>query len=859
MELPYAALQLLCASMLPQIDVLPSPQRDALRIAFGLEDGPPPDRFKVGLAVLGLLSGVAEVLPVICIVDDAQWLDQVSAEVLAFVGRRLLAEKVALVFAAREPSGRRASALDGLERFAVHGLTDDDARALLDSAIHAPMDEQVRSRIVAETRGNPLALLELPRGLTRSQLAGGFGFPDAKTLTSEIERGFLQRLSRLPRQTQRLLLVAAAEPIGDVPLLWRAATWLSIGMEAASPAEAAGLLEIGSHVRFRHPLVRSAAYRAASEDERRKAHRALGEATDPELDPDRRAWHRARAAPGPDEEVAGELEVSAQRAQARGGAAATAAFLERATSLTPEPGPRAQRGLAAASAEREAGGLDAALALLSAVEHGPPDPLRAAEVERLRGIIAFDRRRGSDAARLLAGAARRLEPLDVERARETHLEALGAALWADGLSGPSLVRGPAAAAVEAPASRQPPRPSDVVLDALATRITHGYTPAVSLLKRALAVLRDRGVDQRDSRRLWLAGSNLGGIIALEVWDSESRHALGVHQLQVARKTGALVQVQLGLNYMANTNLLAGELSVAASQIDEDRSISEVTGNAPVGYTALALAAFRGREIEASELIRETVDSAERQGQGRIVSFATYASAVLYNGLGRYDAARDAAAPVFERDVIGYGTVVVSELAEAASRTGDTGLLGATLDWIRERTLATPTDWAVGIEARIRALLGDGEVADRHYQESIDRLSRTRLRAELGRGHLLYGEWLRRNGRRIDSREQLQTAHGMLTTMGLEGFARRAASELEATGAKARKRTVVTRDDLTAQEERIARLAGEGLSNPQIGIQLFLSPRTVEWHLHKVFSKLGISSRTQLRGALPEPVFAGEFA
>jgi DNA-binding CsgD family transcriptional regulator len=594
--------------------------------------------------------------------------------------------------------------------------------------------------------------------------------------------------------------------------------------------------------------VRSVAYRSASFEERQDAHGALAEVTDPHVDPDRRAWHRAHAAPGPVEDVAEELERSAGRAQARGGLAAAAAFLERAAMLTPEPARRAQRLLAAARAKRDAGALDAALGLLVAVEARPLDALQTAEVEHLRGQIAFDQRRIGDAAALLLSAARRLEPLNADSARETHLEALGAAIWAGDLGG---VLQAAEAARAAPPGRDPPRVVDVLLDALALRLTEGYAAAAPTLSRALE--RFLAVDVADDEASrWLILERV--VIGLELWDAESWHALVARQVQFARATGALVHLQLALNLLAWTHLVAGELAAAAELFEEDRVIAEATGHPPVAYNEMILAAWRGQEAPASKLIEATLQEATAGGRGVIST--TYASAVLNNGLGRHDAARDAAWHVFERDQLGYGPLVVPELAEAASRTGDEALVRATLEWLSERTRVTPTDWALGIEARVRALLSEGDDADGLYRESIERLGRTRVRVELARGHLLYGEWLRREGRRIDAREQLRTAHEMLDTMGVEAFAERARRELLATGETARKRTVETRGELTAQEAHIARLASDGLSNPEIGTRLFISRRTVEYHLHKVFAKLDISSRNQLHVALGAPSPAG---
>ena len=580
-------------------------------------------------------------------------------------------------------------------------------------------------------------------------------------------------------------------------------------------------------------------------------HGALAEVTDPQVDPDRRAWHRAQAAPGPDEDVARELEDPAGRAQARGGLAAAAAFLERAATLTPEPGRRAQRLLAAAGAQRDAGALDASLGLLVAVEAGQLDPLQTAGLERLRGQIAYDQRRVGDGARLLLSAARRLEPLDPGLARETHLEAIGAAMWAAGLDRPGGLREAAGAARAAPPGPDPARAVDVLLDAFAIRFTKGYTAAVPALTRALErVLAPAAGTAEAGGWLWLAGPGAGGMVALEVWNDASWHALARRQPQVARDTGALVHLQFALDFLARAHILAGELTAAARLIEEDRLIAEATGNPPVAYTAMTLAAWRGQQTHAAALIEATVQEATARGLGRPLNFAAYPSPVLSNGPGRHDAARDAAWRAFQRDQLGYGPFIVPELAEAASRTGDGALVRAALPWLSERTQVTPAEWALGIQARVRALLSDGEDAERLYRESIARLGRTRIRAELARSHLLYGEWLRRERRRAGAREQLRTAHAMPDAMGAGAFAERARRELAATGETARKRTVETSSQLTAQEAQVARLARDGLSNPQISARLFISTRTVRYHLTKVFTKLGITSRSHLDRVLP---------
>jgi DNA-binding CsgD family transcriptional regulator len=853
MELAFAGLHQLLAPMLDHLDRLPGPQREALRTAFGLGAGPAPDRFLVGLAVLGLVSEAAAERPLVCVIDDEQWLDRASVQALGFAARRLAAEPVGLLFAVRVEEDELVS----LPELAVEGLAKEDARALLDSALAGPVDARVRDLIVAETRGNPLALLELPRGLSPAELAGGFGLPATGSLPGRIEDSFRRQLEGLPGETRRLLALAAADPSGDPLLVWRAAGLLGIPVGAAVPAAEAGLGELGARVRFRHPLARSAAYRSASVQQMQEVHGALAEATDPAADPDRRAWHQAQAAAGPDEDVAAELERSAGRARDRGGLAAAAAFLERAALLTPDPVRRTERLLAAARAKREAGELDAALGLLVAAEAGPADARQAAEMEWLRGQIAFDQFRGSDAARLLLSAACRFEPVDAGLAREAHLDALGAALVAGDLGRPGGVRASAEAARAAPPGPDPPGAVDVVLDALALRLTEGHAAAAAALTRALEVLVSLDVGTGEGRRwLWLVGGRASRIVAVQLWDFESGYALAARQVRVAREAGALVHLQIALNYLGMLHVLAGELGAAERLIDEDRLIAEATGNPPVGYAAMMLAAWQGREQEASELIQATIQEATPRGAGVLTGSAEYSRAVLYNGLGRYEAARDAVQQAFERDDVMFGYLVVVELAEAAARTGEMTLVQAALDWLSERTWVTPTEWVLGIEARVRALLSDGEAADRWYRESIQRLGRTPIRAELARSHLLYGEWLRRQRHRAEARDQLRTAHRMLEEMGMQAFADRARRELRAAGEAARPRTAPadrttgTSDGLTAQEAQVAWLARDGLSNPEIGARLFISPRTAAYHLSSVFTKLGISSRSQLYRVLP---------
>jgi DNA-binding CsgD family transcriptional regulator len=843
MELPFAALHQLCAPLLEHLGRLPAPQREALRIVFGLNGGAAPDPFLVGLAVLSLLSEVAEERPLVCVVDDAQWLDQASARTLGFVARRLRAEPVGVVFAAREPGDE----LRGLPELAVQGLGDGDARALLDAVVVFVLDERVRDRIVAETRGNPLALLELPRGLSATQLAGGFGLPSAEALSGRIEESFRERLDALPCETERLLLVAAAEPVGDPLLVWRAAERLGIGPWAAAAAEAEGLLAIGQRVTFRHPLVRSAVYRSAPLEERRAVHRALAEVTDPSVDPDRRAWHLAAAAPGPDEDVAQELERSAGRARARGGLAAAAAFLQRAVALTREPARRVNRALLAAQTSLQAGAFDVALGLLATAEAGALNEFQRARLDLLRGQIASATGAGCEAPGQLLKAAARFEPLDVTLARETYLDAWGAALFAGRLAraGGSLLE-VSQAAKAAPRPAYPPRPPDLLLDGLALAISDGRPVAAPTLGRAVRAFGSQRVSAEQALRWGV----LASAAAVTLWDFESWGVVSTRQIELARGAGALGLLSVALAGQGMVLTWRGEFEAAETLSLEADAVTEATGTRIAPYGAMLLAAFRGREGEASRLTETTVRDALLGGEGLGVELARWTTAILYNGLGRYEEALTAAEDAADAPGLFIPVWALVELIEAASRSGNARAAAEALERLAEATSSSNADWAVGIEARSRALLSEGEVAEGLHREAIDRLGRTRLRPELARAHLLYGEWLRRENRRLDVREQLRLAYDAFATMGADGFADRARRELLASGERVRRRREDTRDELTPQEERIARLAREGLSNPDIGSRLFISPRTVEWHLHKVFGKLGISSRRGLREALP---------
>ncbi|MEU7630808.1 AAA family ATPase [Nocardia sp. NPDC049220] len=842
MELAFAGVHQLCLPMLDRLEQLPTPQRDALSTAFGMTAGPAPDLFLVGLAVLTVLSDVAEERPLLCLVDDEQWLDRASAQVLAFVARRLGAESVGLVFAASEPS----QALAGLPTLVVRGLRAAEARVLLDAVWTGPLDPRVRDQIVAETRGNPLALLELPHGLTAEESAGGFGLPGAVRLSADLEQTFRARIDALPARARLLLLLAAAEPTGDSALLWRAAGRLGIGPEAAARAVEADLAAFTTRVRFRHPLVRSAAYRSGSLSDRQQVHHALAEVTDPQLDPDRRAWHRAHASSGPDDDVAAELDRSAGRAQARGGVGAAAAFLECAATLTVDPAQRAERALGAASAKIQAGAFDGALDLLAMAEAESLSDFQRARADVLRARLAFVTNRGSAAAPLLLQAAQRLESIDVAASRATYLDAMLAAMFAGRLAVGASVLEVARAAASAPRPHGAPSPPDLLLDWLTAHYTEGYVLAMPALRSALAAFDDMSAAEQLRLVLFAATA------AYSAWDDERLHLLTHRYVELARGTGALTDVPVALSSYGVALLFEGDLLGAAAAVEELQAAQDATRSSLAPYAALGLAALRGEQKKTSALIEATVREVTARGEGNGVSVAWWAESVLYNGTGDYRRALDAAqrAAAFAPELAATNWALV-ELVEAAARSGASEVAADALSRLGEMTSASGTEWALGIGARSRALLSVGATAERLYRESIVRLDRTRMHAELARAHLVYGEWLRRERRRTDARAQLRTAHDLFVAMGMTAFAERARRELNATGDTMRASAHAVDDkQLTAQEAQVARLARAGLSNPEIGGRLFISARTVQYHLSKVFAKLGISSRGQLDRALP---------
>ncbi|WP_127502635.1 BREX system ATP-binding domain-containing protein [Actinoplanes solisilvae] len=787
-EMPYGGLHQLLAPLLGHLERLPAPQCEALSTVFGLNTGPMPDRLMVGLATLTLLAEASTDRPLICLVDNVQWLDSTTAYVLSFVARRLSADAVGLLCATRENG---EDVLSGLPTLFVRGLSDADARALLLRTVHGSLDAAVLDQIVAESHGNPLALLELPR--TLADLAGGFGLPGTRSVAGRIEESYGRRIGRLPPGTRLLMLTAAADPLGDPVLLDRAARTLGADPAELAPAVDEGLVEVHRRVVFAHPLVRAAAYRYTDLDDRYRVHRALAEATDPVTAPDRRAWHRARAAAEPDEGVAAELESSVGRAQSRAGLAAAAAFLSRSAELTPDPAARARRGLDAAFAGQRAGAFDLARRLLVLVLAGPLDPTQQARADLLRAHLAED-----PVPRLLA-VARRLEPLDARLAREAYLDAVVAAQSPAGRRhGPGLAS--VARAARSAAFRSSGGSTELILDAFGALADSSDT-AAPLAREAFAALRSVPPAARELGQ--------GAMLALAWWDDQEAYGLSDRYLRAARSTGALSELPPAVGIRAAVLLLSGE-PVAAAALVEEVAAPDV---------ALLLAAWNGQK-----------------GDDQVGAPADYARALLGNGTGRHGDALEAARRAADDPVVrGHA---LSELVEAAVRSDQASLAAPAVAELAQRARAAGTDWALGMAALAGAQL------DGNFAPALECLGRTRVRPALARAHLLHGEWLGRSGKRADAGTSLALAYEMFTALGMTGFADRARRELLAAGSSAPQTRL--REDLTEQEAQIAQMAREGLSNPEIGAKLFLSARTVEWHMRKVFTKLGISSRRQLR-------------
>ncbi|OBF13674.1 LuxR family transcriptional regulator [Mycobacterium sp. ACS4331] len=855
MELAYAGLHQLCVPLMDHADDLAPPQRDALSVAFGRGVGAPPERFLVGLAVLSLLAAAVRDQPLLCVVDDAQWLDQVSLQTLGFVARRLMAEPVALVFAVRTQG---AETLAGLPELPIRGLSDADARNLLDRAMIGVIDPSVRDRIVAETRGNPLALLEAPHTYSAAELASGFGPLGSPASPNRIEESYVRRIEALPAATRRLLLLAAAEPVGDSALFLRAAALLDIAVDALSPAESAGVIEFGPRMRFHHPLMRSAAYRAADVADRRAIHAALAAATDASADPDRRAWHAANSVAGSDDSVAAELEASAARAQRRGGIAAAATFLERAAVLTADQDLRGSRALAAAEAKRDAAALASAYEMLAIAESCPLSALQRGRVARLRAQMEFVGSRSGvggapsvgDTAGMLLESAKQLEDVDPLAARESYLEAFAALMYAGRLGEPAGLRNAAEAARSALAhTSELPRAVDVLFRGMIERITGGARGGSDHLRTALDAMVELAETEPGQTLRWMvpAFPILQESAAHELWDENVVDLLSAAIVKRARETGALAGLPQALVYRAGLHLLLGELSTATTLIAEADAITRATApSGPVRYHSLVITAWRGAAGEAVQLIDAASADGAARGEGRLLGLSGYATAVLYNGLGRYEEAFAAARAVCEYEDLGFYSWALHELVDSAAHIGERDAAQRAIEDIEERAGASGTPWGLGAMASARALLADNDDADLLFTEALDHLCRSRVVVHQARTHLAYGEWLRRVNRRGDARRHLNEAHEKFTRMGAQAYADRARRELIAVGDRVRKKPLATGDHLTAQEAQIARLAADGLTNQEIGAQLFISVHTVEWHLRKVFVKLGITSRRALR-------------
>ncbi|SNY24232.1 helix-turn-helix transcriptional regulator [Paractinoplanes atraurantiacus] len=848
-ELPYAGLHQFCAPMLGHLEALPEPQQSALGVAFGLTGGAAPDRFLVGLATLSLLAEVAGAKPLMCLIDDVQWLDAASSEILGFVARRLAAESVAMVFAARARDAEaNLGRLAGLPVMVLGGVSGEDARALLSTVVPGRLDPGVCDRLVAETGGNPLALLELPRGMSAAELAAGFGPPAAGGAAADVESRYAVRLGLLPEPTQRLMLLAACDGSGDVSTIWRAAAGLGIGFEAAWPEVTDGLFEIGAEVRFRHPLVRSAVYRSATVQQRRAAHEALAQATDAAVHPDRRAWHRAQASAGPDEEVAAELERSAGRAQARGGFAAAAALLDRSADLTLRPTVRFERRLAAARSHLRAGAFDTARALLAAAESEVPDELAGARVALLRGQVASASDAGGDAPLQLVEAARRLERLDTALSRRTYSDAWEAAMFAGHLAEPGgdLLE-VSKAARSGPQPDVPLRPFGRMLEGLLVLVTEGRAAAEPMLSEAVGALLASDLPDEN----WLHHAGMAATAAAAIWDLDSCGAVHGRQVALARELGALAVLPSPLNGMAMIATWRGDFEAAARLTAEHDAVKEATGTRIAPYGAMLLAGYRGQWKDASALFAASTEDAISRGEGLAVDHARWCTAILNNGLGRYPEAMAAARPADPKAPgLPMSTWMLPERIEAAVRCGHREV--AVAAWAEFASTANPGEhgWGRGIAARSQALVSDGDDADRLFREAVGELGRAGVRAELARAHLVYGEWLRGEDRRDEARDHLRTAHDMFVAMPADGFAERARRELLVIGEYVRRTPTGDRGELTPQELHIAHLARDGRTNPDIAAELCISARTVEWHLRKVFVKLGITSRRELQDALP---------
>ncbi|MET0700347.1 MAG: AAA family ATPase [Mycobacterium sp.] len=849
MELAYSGVQQLCDPLMEFSSRIPSPQRTALEVALGLRSGPVPDRLLVGLAVLTLVSEAGNDHAMMCLIDDAQWVDDASLKVLAIVARRLVADRVAMIFAARDREG--AQVLPGFPELRLDGLSATEARNLLNDVFPGQIDERVRETVITEAGGSPLALLELHRALTPEELAGGYGLTTASSRLARIEQTYGRQIRELPSATRLLLLIAAAEPAGRPAWLWAAADLLGVGIATAAPAEGVKLVTANGGISFRHPLIRSVVYQHASLPDRRRVHAALASAIGDDDAREHRAWHRAQAAAAPDEDVAAELEYCAARAGARGGSAAAATFLATAASLTPEARHRTQRALSAAAAKLDAGAQEAAGQLLAMALQAPPDEFADARIELLRTQLALSTTPITDAPQLLLASAQRLAHFDATSARETYLQAVMAAVHAGRLA---TEQGNSAAAVAEIARTAPTAESitsvDLLLDGLIVRLTEGFTAAAPLLRRAIDLyLREEAAGTADPR--WHDTTHR---VSLDLFDRETYSYLAGRQLESLRAAGALSVLPTALLTNASLLVTKARFDEAAVLLEEANGIVTATTGAPLPITGVHchLEAYRGQEDRCQRIIKATIANGTARGAGSEIAGALHAQAVLLNGLGKYHEALSAAVSAAAYDDIAMCGVALIELVEAASKCGEMSTATEATNRLLERTESSPTAYAAAVAARCAALVGHGDAAELLYRTAIARITECNdALVQLPRTHLLYGEWLQGEGRQNEAQEELRHAVEMFTVMGAEGFADRARRGLRATGAAvgngSRRRSM----DLTTQEFHIATLASDGHTSREIGSTLFLSRRTVEWHLGKIFAKLNVTSRRQLRVVLFE--------
>jgi DNA-binding CsgD family transcriptional regulator len=842
-DLGFAGLHRLLRPFLGRRSRLPKPQRDALGSAFGLQLETPADRFLVGLACLTLLADIAAEEGLVCVIDDAQWMDEESLGVLAFVARRLSADRIALVFGLRDreaPSG----SLAGLPAIPIGGLPDHAALELLSTRVGADIDTELAQRIVVETSGCPLALLELASELSDEQLRGGRTVSEPLPIGKRLEDHFLRQVEALDDAAQTFLLVAAAETSGDASLVRRVAADMGSDGLAEDAAVASGLLDTARGIKFRHPLVRSAIYGGAPLDLRRSVHNALAANIDPGVDPDRRAQHLAGAARGPDEALANELEEAAHRAGQRGGYSAESSFLLQAAQLTPDPQRQSARLLRAAVAALNAGLPHRGEALLEQARPGLTDPLLAAEAMRLDGRLRVPLAQPPTAPGLLLAAARAFVPLDRSRARETLLEAVDAALVSQHFTVGTSLTEIAQVALATPAEGSSPQTvAGLLLDGAASLWGSSYGAAAPVLRQALGTLESDSVRPEDITSFFM----LPTIVANELWDDEA-YGRWVRRVEhIARDEGALLALQVSLLSLAKHATRAGRFAEAEAHYDDAVEITRAMGGFTDFYEWLKcdLYAWRGQEAETLQTAAILTGASNAIGSAVPVELAQVALATLALSSGRYADALEAVNPILDANAPRWACQVFSLGVEAGIRAEDHAVADHCLAQLEERAPAAGTPWGLGQLARARALAQEADNAEEFFVEAVSYFEKTSVATDLAHTHLLYGEWLRRENRRQDARSELKVAYDKFSAMGAEGFARRAQIELEATGEKVRRRSVETQSDLTAQEAQVARLAATGATNPEIAARLFISANTVDYHLRKVFRKLGITSRRQL--------------